>query len=458
MKKFTSYLLASLFVAMTVFVTSCNNDDDDVSPTATTYAAGTDAATNRTSLTVTDRGEGTGTTTWTKDNVYVLNGLVFVNSGQTLTIQAGTVIKGKPGTGESASAFVVARGGTVIAEGTAAEPIIFTYEGDALDGTPDAKESEWGGVVILGNAGLNSTPGETAIEGISTSETRGLYGGSNDTDNSGTMKYIQIRNGGTDIGADNELNGLSLGGVGSGTTLDYIEIFYNKDDGIEFFGGTVGVTHLVVGYCGDDAIDYDEGYRGVNQFAFVFQGSTRGDCGGEHDGGTSPEDGTPFATPQFWNVTSVGNSGNRTITFRDNAGGIYNNGVFANYGRGIDIEYLTSTSSKNRWDDGGLSLNNNTFVNVANGTAADLLYITKGDGVSDADSTTFAGVLQAQFTNLGNQVDNSFITTANPVPSAAGSPITNGAPTTAAYRGAFAPGSTTWYTGWTALAAFGLDK
>ena len=106
---------------------------------------------------------------------------------------------------------------------------------------------------------MNSAPGYTAIEGIPTSESRGIYGGTNDLDNSGVLKYVSIRHGGINIGSDNEINGLTLGGVGSGTTLDYIEIVSNADDGIEFFGGTAQVKHLVSAFCADDAVDYDEG-------------------------------------------------------------------------------------------------------------------------------------------------------------------------------------------------------
>ena len=147
-----------------------------------------------------------------------LDGFVFVNDGDTLTIEAGTVIKGAPGTQADASALIVARGAYIVAEGTAEEPIIMTFEGDPLDGSiPYTTKGQWGGLILLGSAKLNSVPGESAIEGIPTSEARGLYGGDNDEDNSGVLKYISVRHGGTDIGAGNEINGLTFGGVGSGT-------------------------------------------------------------------------------------------------------------------------------------------------------------------------------------------------------------------------------------------------
>ncbi|MCB0644284.1 MAG: carboxypeptidase regulatory-like domain-containing protein, partial [Phaeodactylibacter sp.] len=277
-------------------------------------------------VTITDADlQGAGDVVWTADNTYVLDGFVFVNDGQTLTIQAGTVIQGKPGEGENASALIVARGGKIMADGTKDNPIIFTYEGDA-GGSDATLRGQWGGLIILGKAGLNSTPGETAIEGIPTSEARGLYGGSVDNDNSGIVRYVSIRHGGTNIGADNEINGLTLGGVGSGTTLEYIEIIGNKDDGIEWFGGTAEVSYLISAFCGDDGLDYDEGYRGSCEFVIVHQdpAADAADRGGEHDGGTSPETGAPLATPQIYNATYIGrgqSEGTRAITFRDNAGG-----------------------------------------------------------------------------------------------------------------------------------------
>ena len=152
--------------------------------------------------------DNTGTTTWSKENVYLLDGFVFVNSGDILTIEAGTVVKGKSGTGASASALIVAKGGVINAVGTAANPIIFTFEADPLDGSVSVTTTgQWGGLIVLGDARLNTVPTSQNIEGIPTSEPRGAYGGTNDNDNSGVLKYISIRHGGTDIGAGNEING-----------------------------------------------------------------------------------------------------------------------------------------------------------------------------------------------------------------------------------------------------------
>ncbi len=314
---------------------------------------------------------------WTKDNTYELEGFVFVNDGQTLNIEAGTVIQAKPGEGSDASALIIARGGKIEANGTANEPIIFTFKGDVGNTSPSTR-GQWGGLIILGNASLNSIPGNTAVEGIPTTETRGIYGGSDDADNSGTLKYVSIRHGGTNIGADNEINGLTLGGVGTGTTIDYVEVIANKDDGIEWFGGTVNCSHILSVFCADDGIDYDEGYRGNNQFVIVHQDPSSGnaDRGGEHDGGTDPETAMPYATPKFFNVTSIGNPDSRALTFRDNAGGEYHNSIFSGYAKGIDIEFLEDQDqhSYKQFNDNNLKLENNVFNTIGAGTDGTSLF------------------------------------------------------------------------------------
>ena len=137
--------------------------------------------------------------TWTSDNEYLLDGFVFVEDGAVLTIEAGTVIKGKPGQGENASALIIARGGKIMAEGTAQNPIIFTAESDDvndLNDIPFGTSGLWGGVIVLGKARINTATGEGNIEGIPSDEIRGAYGGNDDSDNSGVIRYVSIRHGG----------------------------------------------------------------------------------------------------------------------------------------------------------------------------------------------------------------------------------------------------------------------
>ena len=219
-------------------------------------------------------------TTWYSDTVYQLGGRIAVENGATLTIQAGTVIKGEAGTGANATALLIARGGKLIAEGTVSKPIIFTSIADEI--TPELIEQGvftspnldptvnglWGGVIVLGEAKISAsnTTGDVSsvqIEGIPTSDQNGLYGGTNDLDNSGVIRYVSIRHGGANIGSGNEINGLTLGGVGSGTIVENVEVVGNQDDAIECFGGKVNLTNVVSWNAGDDGFDTDQSWGGT---------------------------------------------------------------------------------------------------------------------------------------------------------------------------------------------------
>jgi len=205
----------------------------------------------------------TENTHWHHDTIYEMAGKVVVDSGVVLSIDAGTTILARDGQGSLSSALIVARGGKIIAEGTAEEPIIFT---SVYAESVDLDESDmglWGGIVILGNSIISADAVPANIEGIPVNESFGLYGGNNPSDNSGVLKYVSIRHAGTLLGDGNELNGLTLGGVGSGTTIDQIEVVANLDDGIEFFGGNVNASNLLVWAQGDDAFDIDQGYSGT---------------------------------------------------------------------------------------------------------------------------------------------------------------------------------------------------
>lgn len=243
--------------------------------------------------------------TWSSINIYTLEGKVIVPDGVTLTIEAGTIIKGKEGQESQASALVVSRGGKIMAEGTADKPIIFTSILDDITtgqkvGSNLAKTDNqlWGGVVICGKAPVSAENGDTEgnIEGINPDDKFGKYGGNDPADNSGVLNYVSIRHGGISIGQDNELNGITLGGVGSGTTITNIEVYATLDDGIECFGGTVNLSNILVFYQGDDGIDLDQNYAGtISDFA-VIQGDGIGtDEGLEIDG---PE-GSTYTTGLF---------------------------------------------------------------------------------------------------------------------------------------------------------------
>ena len=324
---------------------------------------------------IVDDGGGTGTVTWKKDKTYLIKGFVYVNDGQTLTIEPGTVVRFAAGEGENASALIVSRGGRIIAEGTEQEPIIFTAESDDLIlSVEKEKRGLWGGLIILGNAPINVRGGETAIEGIPFSEPRSVFGGPDENDDSGVLKYVSIRHGGTNIGDGNEINGLTLGGVGNKTIIDYVEIISNEDDGVEIFGGTVNLRHMVVSGCGDDAFDYDLGWTGKGQYWLAVQSENLGDNIIEAGGGTDPVFGTPNSLPVIFNVTLIGNKNNGEgccIKFFNYAGGILANSLIVNDNHGISIEVTDAQhDSYAQWLQGKLEVKNNVFYDVASTTPA----------------------------------------------------------------------------------------
>ena len=286
--------------------TGCMNDE------APPILQDTDNQVNSGDNTVSVSGMISESTTWTNNTIYVLNQKVVVSSGVVLTIQAGTIIKGTEGTGSLASALIVAKGGKLNATGTATEPIIFTSINDNISvgqtsGTnlDETNSGLWGGLIVLGNAPC-SFSGDVEvlqIEGIPADDTFGLYGGSDAADDSGVYQYISIRHGGALIGEGNEINGLTLGGVGSGTVIENIEVVGNVDDGIEFFGGTVNASNLLIWAQGDDALDIDQAYSGTINNAVVILGANS-DHAFEIDG---PE-GAATGSFTLNNVTIIGNS------------------------------------------------------------------------------------------------------------------------------------------------------
>jgi len=256
--------------------------------------------------------------------IWTLKGRVSVVSGVTLTIPAGTIIKGEAGTGADASTLIIARGGKINAQGTAEKPIIFTSVSDNIKVGGDYPTNGpslginvrdlWGGVLILGKApvSFNNDLTEAQIEGIPVSDINGLYGGTDASDNSGIFKYVSIRHGGAEIGEGNEINGLTLGGVGSNTVIDNVEVIANVDDGIEFFGGTVNATNLLVWGQGDDALDIDQAYAGTIDNALVVL-TAASDHGLEIDG---PE-GSLEGSFTIKNTTIIGASDGCTALSAD---------------------------------------------------------------------------------------------------------------------------------------------
>jgi hypothetical protein len=333
-------LILTMLTVFAFSIQSCSDDDETVVP-----------VTPPANQTVT--GAITTNTTWTSDRIWIIDKKVIVGSGVTLTIQPGTIIKGTPGTGANSSALIIARGGKINAVGTAANPIIFTATADNIKvgekmGTnlTASDNSLWGGLLIMGKAkcSLASDVSELQIEGIPATDTYGLYGGSDDNDNSGTLSYVSIRHCGSEIGAGNEINGLTLGGVGSGTTINNIEVFATFDDGIEYFGGTVSTTNVLVYAFGDDGLDIDQSYGGTITNGMVIKAATA-DSGLEIDG---PE-GSYNASFTLNKITLIGNAANtnKIAEYKAKSRGTSNNVYVMDFPAVATVKVTDAISSGN---------------------------------------------------------------------------------------------------------------
>ena len=324
-------LLLLTVVALGMLVTSCSKNEDpdpiDDGGTGGAVVVSTDI---------------TASTTWTADKIYLLKNNVFVTNNAVLTIQPGTIIKGDKST---KGALIITRGAKIMAEGTAEKPIVFTS--NVSVGGRD--KGDWGGLVLLGKAPNNGGT-SVSIEGVSDATDKAKHGGNEAADNSGILKYVRIEYAGISLGPDNEINGLTLGSVGSGTVIDYVSVYRSGDDAFEFFGGTVNAKHLVSIATWDDDLDTDNGYSGKIQFAVVQRLASTADVSGSNAfESDNNSDGTP-ATPQtsaaFANITVLGpkeNSGFTAINanyqhgaqIRRNSAISINNSVFAGYTEGV---------------------------------------------------------------------------------------------------------------------------
>ncbi|MDP5120730.1 MAG: hypothetical protein NWQ46_03990 [Spirosomaceae bacterium] len=336
----------------------------------------------------------TANETWTNDRIYFLGGKVVVTDGVTLTIQEGTIIKGNAGEGSLASALIVARGGKINAKGTAARPIIFTAAEDNIAlgqkaGTnlPDETEEgqgRWGGLIILGKAPISVEVGaEAQIEGIPADESYGRYGGTEAADNSGVLEYVSIRHGGITIGANNEINGLTLGGVGSGTVINNVEVANTADDGIEFFGGTVNVTNALVWSQGDDGYDVDQAYAGTVT-NFIYIAGNNSDHGLEIDG---PEGSTNASGRFTMTRGSLKFKTAELADFRDAAQGTITNCYFFNFSASADWE-LDDIKSSNNFFNGSLVFTGNQYNLSTANVAFNLLFKDTATGGKDAEFKT----------------------------------------------------------------------
>jgi len=295
MKRVLSIFMLSIIVAATACKKSDNGPTLPNNPGDTTSASGD------------IRGIITSDQHWTKDKTYRLRGYVYVTNGATLTIDPGTKIVSNK---DSAGVLVIYRGAKIMAEGTSSEPIVFTSN------ETNPQPGDLGGVVLVGQARGNGN--HSVLEG-GVDPQFSVFGGTNDADNSGVLKYVRIEYAGKAVNPGDEINGLSLYGVGSGTTIDYVEIIRGLDDAFEFFGGTVNCKHLIAYNCADDDFDMDDGFRGKIQYAisikdpsFTDNKGTTGDISNNFEvDNVNPSNGflwtrTPITFPVLSNFTAVG--------------------------------------------------------------------------------------------------------------------------------------------------------
>ncbi len=289
---------------------------------------------------------------------YLITGPVLMAEGTTLTIPAGMTVKAQP---VGVNAYIaIQQGARINASGTGTSPIVFTSNSSS----PSA--GDWGGIVICGRASINSTAAGSTD--TATSEVGGLsYGGNIDNDNSGTLQYVRIEYAGGAIDGNAELNGLSMYAVGSGTTVDFVQIFEGSDDGVEFFGGTVNASHIAVVNAEDDSIDWTEGYTGTLTNVYIQHGVSHDkafECDG-YNTDFSNETGT-FSAPNVNNVTVIGaNDGSEAIRLRAGTQGLFTNVVITDYDEGFDLDGDTGDNPTGQGViDGLLGVTDVTFNNV----------------------------------------------------------------------------------------------
>lgn len=377
------------------------------------------------------------------DSVYILEGRVRVLEDAELHIPAGTLIQGDANV--APTFLVIERGGKIFAEGTAEDPIVFTSSRAA----GERQRGDWGGVVINGRAQCNlAADNECVSEGGG-----GFFGGNDNEDDSGVLRYVRIEFVGYEVSPGNELNGLTLNGVGSGTTIEYVQVHQGLDDGIEWFGGTVNVKYAIITGASDDSFDYSSGWQGKGQFWVAVQDPDDADQGFEIDNNETDNDAEPRVNPGVFNVTLVGKGPSGGTAGESTQGILYRRGAWGTLRNFIAIGFEV-----------GLDIDNTaTFAGCASGdfTLASAIFSENAAFLNDDedDETECTDLESWSIADADPQLPAAYVwpnlAELDLVPPE-GSPALSDATTPPAddffedvdYIGGVAPTGTPWYQGW----------
>jgi len=432
-------------------------------------------------------GRITKDTTLLKGDENILKGLVYITNGVTLTVEKGATVKGSY-SGADVASLIICRGGKIMAVGTSDEPIVFT------SGSPNPQSGDWGGIILCGKAAINTsylgTNGLYQVEGgVDNAQGDGLAGAGDATfptadnnDNSGTLSFVRIEYAGYAFQPDKEINSLTMAAVGSGTTIDHVQVTYAKDDAFEWFGGTVNCKYLIAYKTQDDDFDTDNGFSGKVQFGLVMRDSVIADISTseafESDNNASGTTASPKTLAIFSNITAIGpratlnNVGNSLFRagaqIRRNSGLSLYNSIIIGWPQGILIDASTGTSTALNIEDSSLRLRNVTLA----GNTVNVKFTGVAGATISSDATLLDWFSNSYYNNdvLANAADAKLIQPFNygapdPTPFAG----TNGNQKilntgefsdarftndtffdkSVTYRGAIAPAGATWWKGWT---------
>lgn len=394
----------------------------------------------------------TSNTTWTKNNIYTLTGgFLYVTNNAVLTIEPGTIIKG------NAATLVITRGAKIMAEGTVNQPIVFTSSQPAGSRNP----GDWGGIIICGKAPINDPAGQRLAEG-GIDPVKGLYGGTDILDNSGSLKYVRIEYAGVAYQPNNETNSLTMGAVGFGTTLEHIQVAHGGDDGFEWFGGNVNAKYLIVQSTVDDMYDVDYGYTGKVQFALGISDTLIADISGsngvETDNDATGTTNGPLTKGIFSNMTLVGPMINGTTTYNSNYKRALHirrsssfctyNSVFTGWPTGLKIDGQTTA---NNATNGSLQFKNNIIAGSLTPLDSTSLSFNMANWFAANGNSVLSSTGSVMMQNIGNYQNPSYLLNAGS-PALAGASFTSPnlldnhfTPTT--YIGAF-DGTNDWTACW----------